>query len=408
MNFIYNTAMHLLGSGIKLGAIRSPKLKKMSEGQHAVWDYLAEHVNPSDRPVWIHAASLGEFEQGRPLIERIRHDYPEKKILLTFFSPSGYEVRKNYNKVDAVCYLPTDTAAHARKFLKMVNPSIAIFVKYEFWGNYLQQLARRQIPTYIISTIFRPGQIFFKPWGGTFRQMLHNFRTLYVQDESSRELLARIGIENVKVTGDTRFDRVTDIMRTTTQMPEIERFAKSGKLCVIAGSSWEPDENVYIDWFNRHPEVKLIIAPHEFDDKRLKTLAARFSNGATALSTYTGNLEPQVLIVDCFGKLAAMYRYCNVAYVGGGFGVSIHNINEAAVYDLPVIFGPKYAKFKEAVDLVKLKGAFSINSQEEFERVMDSMLDNDTRNKAAKIAGDYVRSQLGATDAIYADLQPLL
>ena len=212
---------------------------------------------------------------------------------------------------------------------------------------------------------------------------------------------------NTAVVGDTRFDRVTDIMKATTEMPEIESFAGSGSLCVIAGSSWPLDEDVYIPWFNRHPEVKLIIAPHEFDDERLRVLEGKLSNGSARLSTFSGDNTPQALIVDCFGKLAAMYRYCNVAIVGGGFGAGIHNINEAAVYDLPVIFGPKYSKFKEAVDMVRLGGAFSINSRDEFERIMDTMLDDSTRHQAAKIAGDYVRSQLGATDAIYADLAPL-
>lgn len=408
MNFIYNTAMRLMPAAIRMGAMRSDKLKKLRDGQRDALEAIAAKIKPADRPVWIHAASLGEFEQGRPLIERIRRDYPGRKILLTFFSPSGYEVRKNYPQVDAVAYLPVDTPRNARRFIDAVNPSVAIFVKYEFWGNYLEQLQKRHIPTFIISAIFRPGQVFFRPWGGAFRGMLRRFDTIYLQDEPSRKLLEGIGVTNTRVCGDTRFDRVTDIMQATAEMPEIERFAASGKLCVIAGSSWPLDEDVYTDWFNRHPEVKLIIAPHEFDDNRIKALAARFRNGAAALSSYDGDTQPQVLIVDCFGRLAAMYRYCDVAYVGGGFGVSIHNINEAAVYDLPVIFGPKYQKFKEAVDLVALGGAFSIGSKEEFESRMDAMLDDATRLKAARTAGDYVRSQLGASDAIYADLKPLL
>ncbi len=407
MNIFYNAAMHLMRGGAALGSLKSAKLKKMRQGQQATMDYLADKFSANDRPVWIHAASLGEFEQGRPLIERIRREFPGRKILLSFFSPSGYEVRKNYPMVDAVCYLPFDTPARARRFVELVNPSVAIFVKYEFWGNYLEQLSRKKIPTYIISAIFRPDQVFFKPWGGTFRKMLRCFDKLYLQDDASQKLLAGIGVTNTAVVGDTRFDRVTDIMKATTEMPEIESFAGSGSLCVIAGSSWPLDEDVYIPWFNRHPEVKLIIAPHEFDDERLRVLEGKLSNGSARLSTFSGDNTPQALIVDCFGKLAAMYRYCNVAIVGGGFGAGIHNINEAAVYDLPVIFGPKYSKFKEAVDMVRLGGAFSINSRDEFERIMDTMLDDSTRHQAAKIAGDYVRSQLGATDAIYADLAPL-
>ena len=396
--------MHLMRDGAAIGSLKSAKLKKMRRGQHDTMTYLAGRIGPEDHPVWIHAASLGEFEQGRPLIERLRREHPDRKILLTFFSPSGYEVRKNYPMVDAVCYLPFDTPARARRFIEAVKPSVAIFVKYEFWGNYLQQLHKRSIPTYIISAIFRPDQIFFKPWGGTFRKMLRCFDKLYLQDENSRKLLENIGVTNTAVVGDTRFDRVTDIMRTTSEMPEIESFARSGSLCVIAGSSWPLDEDVYLPWFNRHPEVKLIIAPHEFDDERIKVLSAKITNGAARLSTFNGDNTPQALIVDCFGKLAAMYRYCDVAIVGGGFGTGIHNINEAAVYNLPIIFGPRFDKFKEAVDLTSKGGAFSIDSRESFDRVMDSMLDKTTRRKAADIAGSYVRSQLGATDAIYADL----
>jgi len=238
--------------------------------------------------------------------------------------------------------------------------------------------------------------------------MLGYFDRLYLQDDASRKLLAGIGVSNTKVVGDTRFDRVTDIMKGVVEMPEVEAFSKSGRLCVIAGSSWPLDEDVYVPWFNRHPDVKLIIAPHEFDNERLRVLEGRLANGCVRMSEFDGDNSRQVLIVDCFGKLAAMYRYCDVAIVGGGFGAGIHNINEAAVYDLPVIFGPKYSKFKEAVDLVERKGAFSIDSREAFEAVMDGMLDNESHGVAARTAGDYVRSCLGATDAIYRDLLPLL
>ena len=404
MNLIYNTAMHLMSGLSGVGAIRSPKLRKMRAGQSETLDIIGSRLRPCDRPIWIHAASLGEFEQGRPLIERLRRQHPDRKILLTFFSPSGYEVRRNYPMVDAVCYLPFDTPSEARRFVGRVNPSMAIFVKYEFWGNYLEQLHHHNVPTYIISAIFRSGQIFFRPWGGMFRRMLGYFDTLYLQDEASRELLAGIGVNNTKVVGDTRFDRVTDIMNVVSEMPEVELFSKSGSMCVIAGSSWPSDEAVYIPWFNSHPDVKLIIAPHEFDEARLAALGRRLTNGAVRLSSFDGDNSRQTLIVDCFGKLAAMYRYCDIAIVGGGFGTGIHNINEAAVYDLPVIFGPRYSKFREAVDLVERRGAFSVDSREAFEAVMDRMLDNSVRSVAAKTAGDYVRSMLGATDAIYRDL----
>lgn len=409
MNPLYNAAMGLMKGAVAIGSWRSPKLRLMRRGHAQVWEKLREKLPAGKRPVWIHAASLGEFEQGRPLIERIRREHPDVPILLTFFSPSGYEVRKNYPLVDCVTYLPVDTPANARCFVETVNPRVAIFVKYEFWGNYLQQLQAHGIPTYIISAIFRPSQAFFKSWGGMYRAMLHRFTRLYVQDEASRELLAGIGVTNVTVAGDTRFDRVTDIMRATSPMPEIEAFTADAPLSVIIGSSWPLDEEVYLPWFNRHPEVKLIIAPHEFDDERVVRLLKSIEGSAVALSQFKpGDEKARALVVDCFGKLAAMYRYCDVAYIGGGFGTGIHNINEAAVYDMPVIFGPRYFRFKEARDLVELKGAFSIASREEFETIMDSMLDEATLHRAGKTAGDYVRSQIGATDKIYTDLCEVL
>lgn len=354
------------------------------------------------------------------MIERLRREHPEKPILLSFFSPSGFEVRKNYPFVDAVVYLPFDTPHRVRRFLDAARPSMAIFIKYEFWGNYLQELRRRGIPTYIISSIFRPGQRFFRSLGGMFRGMLRCFDRLYVQDERSRRLLKLIGVENVTVAGDTRFDRVTDVMRTTVEIPGFPGFGADAPLRFIAGSSWEADEDIYVPWLNAHPEVKFIIAPHEFNETRLERLRNRFNKPAILLSEWTGEIKraklPQGqiperlthvsgIIIDSFGKLSSLYRYADLAYIGGGFGAGIHNLNEAAVYGMPVIFGPNHSKFKEASDLIQCGGGFSISSREEFDTVMGTFSASPQKlRKAGDAAGQYIKDHLGATDLIYADL----
>lgn len=377
----------------------------MRRGQKKSRRDLANILRPEGGYIWIHAASLGEFEQGRPLIERLHDEHPGRPILLTFFSPSGYEVRKDYTGVDAVAYLPFDTPRNARRFLDAVKPSMAIFIKYEFWGNYLEQLKKRGVSTYIISAIFRPRQVFFKPWGGLFRKMLKCFDTLYLQDSESKRLLSEIGITNTVVAGDTRFDRVTDVMNHTFDMPEVERFLSVGKMRLIAGSSWEADEDLYIPYINNHPEIKVAIAPHEMKGDRVDRLMSRCQNGAVRLSELKENHDVQVLVIDSFGKLSSLYRYGDVAYVGGGFGAGIHNINEAAVYGMPVIFGPKFDKFKEARDMISLNCAFSVNSDAELSGLLDKMLnDNCFTAKAGEIAGKYIKDNLGATDRIYSDL----
>lgn len=399
-----------MGFGINVAALRSRKIATMKTGQRESLGRLERSAGELEGCVWIHAASLGEFEQGRPLIERLRRERPDQKILLTFFSPSGYEVRKNYERVDSVAYLPLDTPRRVRRFLDAVKPSMAVFVKYEFWGNYLRELRRRSIPTYLISAIFRPSQAFFKPWGSTFRKMLGCYDKIFLQDEASRELLASIGVENTEVAGDTRFDRVTDIMASTFAMDEVETFLKPAKLRMIVGSSWEPDEDLYVPYLDAHPEVKAVVAPHEMCGDRVDRLIARFKNGAVRLSdiekgAVAPDCEAQVVVADCFGKLASLYRYGQIAYVGGGFGEGIHNINEAAVYDMPVIFGPKYAKFKEARDLVQLRGAFSISNASGLNSLLNRFLtDGEALAEASTTAGDYIRRNIGATDRIFPQL----
>ena len=406
MNFLYNLSISAFHAGAKIAAKKNVKAAKMLAGQSQTMDILRDKIIPGERYIWIHVASLGEFEQGRPLIEMIKRNQPNSRIVLTFFSPSGYEVRKNYTEADVICYLPFDTPANVSAFLDAVNPTMAIFVKYEFWGNYLEQLKARNIPTYIISAIFRESQIFFKPWGGMFRKMLGCFTHLFVQDENSRRLLAGIGITNVDVCGDTRFDRVTDIMATTKPFPIVENFTRD-RFTLIIGSSWQPDENIIIPYFNAHPEMRLIIAPHEFDEERVKALQSRITR-KSILYTETNEQEASdadCLIINCFGILSSCYRYAQVAHIGGGFGVGIHNINEAAVYGMPVIFGPKYHKFKEAHDLIAAGGAFSITSAEEFNTLMDKFLSDKEHLADCGIkAKNYIESQLGATRHIYSSL----
>lgn len=407
MTPFYDFAIHLYSLGVKIASLRHEKARKIIDGQAVTMQRLKKELSPEGGYIWIHAASLGEFEQGRPLIEMIRRNHPDAKILLTFFSPSGYEVRHNFPLVDAVVYLPFDTKKNVRQFLDTVKPRMAIFVKYEFWGNYLNELKLRGIPTYIISAIFRKSQPFFKPWGGEFRKMLTYFTHIYVQDEGSRELLAEIGIKNVTVAGDTRFDRVTDIMESCVEIHQAAALTRDASLTIVAGSTWPPDESYLLPCFNAHPGMKLIIAPHEVNEERIAAIESQLNRPSCRLSTATPEeaAKCDCIIVDCYGKLSSAYRYGNIAYIGGGFGVGIHNLNEAAVYDIPVIFGPHYHKFKEARDLIKCKGGFSFSNKEEFDAIIEPIVnDKKLREQYGKNAGNYIKENLGATRIIYADI----
>lgn len=407
MNPLYNTSIALLKGGVKLSKGFNAKSRRMLEGHKQTFGLLQKALEGNSSPVvWIHAASLGEFEQGRPMIELIKKNRPDWKVVLSFFSPSGYEVRKKYPLADVVVYLPFDTPGNARKFVRMVRPTMAIFVKYEFWGNYLNALKRAKVPTYIISAIFRPTQAFFKPWGGTFRKMLRCFTHLYVQDEASRELLAGIGVTNVTVAGDTRFDRVADVRSSKCSIEWIPRMMEHAGMRFIAGSSWQADEAVYADWLNARKEVKFIIAPHEFDAARLEQLKALFpGRSVMLLSEWKQAGSPasvEGLIVDSFGHLSSLYRYADVAYIGGGFGTGIHNINEAAVYGIPVVFGPRHQKFREAAGLIECGGGTSVSSVHDFDDVMDHFLsDPAALRKDGEAAGRYICENLGATARIY-------
>ena len=399
---IYNLAMYLLELGVKLAGLFSDKPAKMVKGHRDAYDLLKSKIDRNSRYIWFHAASLGEFEQGRPLIERIRKEYPQYKILQTFFSPSGYEVRKNYDGADIVCYLPIDTPSNVKKFIDLVNPCMVFFVKYEFWQNYLNALSKKGVPVYSVSSIFRPGQIFFRWYGKSYQQVLKTFAHLFVQNEESKQLLAEIGVKNTTVVGDTRFDRVLDICAAAKQLPLVQKF-KGDALTFVAGSSWGPDEDIFIKYFNAHPEMKLIIAPHVVNDGHLKEIESKLQRSCIRYTKATeGNVEQaDCLIIDCYGLLSSIYRYGEISYIGGGFGVGIHNVLEAAVYGIPVIFGPNNKKFREAQHLLANKGGFEINGYEDFEQLMNKFLADEAYLKqSGQAAGDYVKGNAGAMDKI--------
>ena len=399
---IYNLAMYLLELGVKLAALFSDKPAKMVKGHRDAYDLLKSKIDRNSRYIWFHAASLGEFEQGRPLIERIRKEYPQYKILQTFFSPSGYEVRKNYDGADIVCYLPIDTPSNVKKFIDLVNPCMVFFVKYEFWQNYLNALSKKDVPVYSVSSIFRPGQIFFRWYGKSYQQVLKTFAHLFVQNEESKQLLAEIGVKNTTVVGDTRFDRVLDICAAAKQLPLVQKF-KGDALTFVAGSSWGPDEDIFIKYFNAHPEMKLIIAPHVVNDGHLKEIESKLQRSCVRYTKATEENVEQAdcLIIDCYGLLSSIYRYGEISYIGGGFGVGIHNVLEAAVYGIPVIFGPNNKKFREAQHLLANKGGFEINGYEDFEQLMNKFLADEAYLKqSGQAAGDYVKGNAGAMDKI--------
>ena len=399
---MYNLILYIYEFGVFIASFFNDKVRKMWRGERDSYRVLREKVDPNARYAWFHAASLGEFEQGRPIIEEYRKVYPETKILLTFFSPSGYEVRKDYELADIVCYLPIDTPTNAIRFLRTVRPSVAFFIKYEFWYNYMHILRHRGVPVYSVSSIFRPDQVFFRWYGKTYAHVLKCFTHFFVQNEESKRLLANIGITNVDITGDTRFDRVATIARQSKKLPAIEAFIGKSQKVFIAGSSWLPDEQIFLPYLAEHPEWKIIIAPHVIDESHLEQIEKLLEGRKVVRYTQMkGNEEAEVLIIDCFGLLSSIYKYGTVAYVGGGFGVSIHNLPEAAVWNIPVIFGPNNHKFQEAQELKACKGGFEIHGADDFARIMDTFASDPAALKAASdAAGNYVRSQSGATERL--------
>ena len=406
---IYNLIIYMYLLGVAIYSCFNEKVRKMWRGEREAFKILREKVDPNAKYVWFHAASLGEFEQGRPLMEQLRKDHPEYKILLTFFSPSGYEVRKNYEGADIITYLPLDTITNARRFLRTVRPVMAFFIKYEFWYNYLHILKHRGVPVYSVSSIFRPEQVFFKWYGRQYGRVLNCFTHFFVQNDISKELLAKIGITNTTVVGDTRFDRVLQIKEAAKQLPIVEAFVKDAPLVFVAGSSWPPDEEIFIKFFNNHKNWKLIIAPHVIGEDHLQQIekllegrkVIRYTEAESQLSTLSSQLSTSdVLIINCFGLLSSIYHYGNVAYVGGGFGVGIHNLLEAAVWDVPVFFGPNNQKFQEAQGL-KTCGGLEINNYEEFAALMDRLAtDAAYLQEQGRQAGHFVKGQAGATQKV--------
>lgn len=379
------------------------KARLMRDGHKSVFNLLEKEIDKKAKYIWFHVASLGEFEQARPLIEEIKNSKPEYKILLTFFSPSGYEVRYNYPLADIVTYLPFDTKKNARRFLELTNPHMVIFIKYEFWYNYINEIYQRRIPVYLVSAIFRKNQSFFKKLRSPYRNMLSLYTHFFVQDDESHKLLQKHGIKNVTVAGDTRIDRVIEIQKQTVNLPIVEKFIDKGSIIFIAGSSWPADEDIFINYFNSHPNLKLIIAPHEIDESHLTEIEKKLSRPSQRYSglTDTDTVNADCMIIDCFGLLASVYRYADIGYIGGGFGDGIHNLPEAAVYGIPVIFGPNFIKFREAHDLIATGGGFTIKNRDEFNKLMESFINEpELREKAGKEAKNYIFSNSGATNTI--------
>ena len=427
---IYNIVIYFVLWGIAIASLFNEKVRKMWRGEREAFKILKQKVDPSAKYVWFHAASLGEFEQGRPLMERIRKEYPQYKILLTFYSPSGYEVRKNYEGADIICYMPVDTRLNAIRFLRLVRPVMAFFIKYEFWSNFLHILKHRNIPTYSVSSIFREDQVFFKWYGRSYANVLKCFTRFFVQNEESKRLLEGIGITDVDVVGDTRFDRVLQIKEAAKHLPICEAFRKGVAVSssssalssfdpekesrpdfkvFVAGSSWPPDEDIFIRFFNEHKDWRLLIAPHVIAEEHLKLILSLLKNKKMVRYTQTNPEEAakaDVLIIDCFGLLSSMYNYGDIAYIGGGFGVGIHNTLEAAVWNMPVIFGPNNKKFQEAQGLLKSGGGFEITNYESFEDLMNSMINNPAFLKqAGDKAGAFVASLSGATGKVLAKVK---
>ena len=354
---LYTIAIYLYMLGVTLAAPFNKKARALRRGQLHVFKELKQKVDKNARYIWFHAASLGEFEQGRPLMERLRREHPEYKILLTFFSPSGYEVRKNYDGADIVCYLPFDTIRNVIRFFHTIRPEMALFIKYEFWSNYIRACHHYNIPFYSVSSIFRPNKVFFRWYGKTYARVLKYVTHFFVQDEISRRLLAKKGYrDNVTIVGDTRFDRVIDVANQAKPLPLVEKFCKDAPFVFVAGSSWPPDEDMIIPYFDAHPNMKLILAPHNIDERHLNMIERKLRRPVLRYSQATEDnvAEADCLIIDCFGLLSSIYRYGQVAYVGGGFGVGIHNVLEAAVYGIPVLIGPNNKGFREAQDLLRL------------------------------------------------------
>ena len=405
---LYTIVIYLYQLLVILVSPFNKKARTLLRGQRETFRILKREVDKNARYVWFHAASLGEFEQGRPLMERFRREHPEYKILLTFFSPSGYEVRKNYSGADIICYLPFDTPSNVYRFFHLIRPEMALFIKYEFWADYMWACYHYHIPFYSVSSIFRPNKIYFRWYGRTYARSLRHVTHFFVQDEQSRELLAKRGfVDNVTIVGDTRFDRVIDVANQAKNLPLVEKFCKDAPFVFVAGSSWPPDEDLIIPYFNKHPGMKLIMAPHVIDESHLHQIEHKLGRKPLRYTEATDENvgDADCLIINCFGLLSSIYRYGQVAYVGGGFGVGIHNVAEAAVYGIPVLIGPNNKNFREAQDLLRMNGCFEITGPTLFNAAMDRMIsDPDLRLTRGRVCRDYIFSNAGASDVIFRTL----
>lgn len=400
---IYNISIALYARLVALVARWNEKARLWHEGRKGIFEKMQQSIHPDDKVVWIHVASLGEFEQGRPIIEQIRKQDLDYKILVTFFSPSGYEIRKNYNGADYIFYLPADTPGNVKRFLDIAHPEVAIFVKYEFWLNYLYELKRRNIRSFVISAIFRKNSTFFKWYGTMWRKALESFEQMFVQNEESKELLHSIGFDNVVVAGDTRFDRVAELAQAVKPIPIVEKFKGESRL-FVAGSTWGPDEDILQELINDNPEIKFVVAPHEMDEGRIGKIISATKAGAvryTQCDETTDFSAAQVLILDTIGILSSVYSYATWSYIGGGFGVGIHNTLEAATFALPIAFGPNYHKFKEARDMVALGAATKVENATDLKAWFEPLRDNEEHlKKTSATAKNYTVKNQGATPLI--------
>ena len=411
MLFLYNIITLFASQILKLVALFSPKMKLFVAGRKTVFSTLASKIKSDDKTIWFHAASLGEYEQGLPVIEVIKLKFPSHKIVVTFFSPSGYEVRKNNTVADVTVYLPLDTSSNAKQFIQLVHPEMVFFIKYEYWPNYLNELRKHQIKTYLISGILRENQAFFKWYGGFYRNALKTFDYFFVQNENSKKLLQSIGFNNVKVSGDTRFDRVVSILERDNSLAFIEAF-KDNKTTIVIGSSWPKDESLLVEYINKSSDnVKFVIAPHNIKPEQIQELKKSISKKTILFSEYNDNVETRLLaslpncnvfIIDTVGILTKIYSYADIAYVGGGFGnPGVHNILEPATFGLPVVIGPNYSHFAEATALVNMEGCISIQNQTELNEAFDLLLQNeDERLEKGHICSTFVQMNKGATQTI--------
>ncbi|WP_417352998.1 3-deoxy-D-manno-octulosonic acid transferase [Flavobacterium alkalisoli] len=407
MFFLYNLLTVFTGFLLKIVALFNHKISLFVKGRKTVFNTLEQHIQPQDKTIWFHSASLGEYEQGLPVMEKIRKQYPDHKIILTFFSPSGYEIRKNTKAADVVVYLPLDTTGNAKRFVKVVHPEMAFFIKYEYWPNYLKELKKAGTPTYLISGLMRKKQVFFKWYGGFYRKALKAFTQFFVQDNSSKELLQSIGLHNVSISGDTRFDRVSEILERDNTLPFIEEF-KNNKITMVAGSSWPKDESMFIDFINSSNNIKFIIAPHNIKAEQIEQLKNSITKKTVLFSEKEGkNLaEYEVFIADTIGILSKIYSYADFAYVGGGFGTSgLHNILEPAAFGIPIVIGPNHQKFPEAIAMIHMGGCIAVKDKKEMEETLSSLIyDDDFRNEKGHIAGTFVHMNRGAVDRIISNI----